>query len=124
MSLSPYWFLYLQCATHINLGWRINIVDPDNSSSVDPTVPPTNCVPLHDRLQLSWTLNTAASQPSATFTLCGDLNPAEEYMAFGLSGSETGTSMVGGDVTVAWIGENDIAIAEDYLLKARRTVSK
>ena len=41
-------------------------------------------------------------------------------MAFGLSGSQTGTLMDNGDVTVAWV--DDMARAEDYFLKARSPV--
>ena len=41
-------------------------------------------------------------------------------MAFGLSGSQTGTLMDDGDVTVAWV--DDMARAEDYFLKARTPV--
>lgn len=99
------------------MGWRINILDP-----VDSAGPVENCVPLHDRLQLSWTLDTTASQPSATFTLCGNLNDME-YMAFGLSGSQTGTLMDNGDVTIAWV-DDDKARAEDYFLKSRTPVRK
>ena len=37
-------------------------------------------------------------------------------MAFGLSGSQTGTSMDNGDVTIAWV--DDKTHAEDYFLQA------
>ena len=78
-----------------------------------------NCISLHERLQLTWTLNMTAPRPMATFTLCGRLE-TNQYMAFGLSGSSNSINMVGGDVTVAWVDSEPHA--EDYFLDSRRTV--
>ena len=46
-------------------------------------------------------------------------------MAFGLSGSDTRTSMVGSDVTVAWLdpATGGTAKAVDYYLSAYQQVS-
>ena len=80
-----------------------------------------NCIPLNEQLQLTWTLNTNTSQPTATFTLCGCLSTGQ-YMAFGLSGRPNSIDMVGGDVTVAWIDRGSQPHAEDYFLQRREQV--
>ena len=79
-----------------------------------------NCINLHERLQLTWTLSMTAPQPQATFTLCGRLE-TNQYMAFGLSGSPDSINMVNGDVTVAWVDSEPHA--EDYFLERREQVS-
>lgn len=46
-----------------------------------------------------------------------------EYMAFGLSGAEGRSQMIGGDVTVAYYDAGDDAFhADDYVLKAKSQV--
>ena len=47
--------------------------------------------------------------------------PIDQYMAFGISGNNTGTSMVGADVVVAWV-DNGVANAVDYYLTSRQQV--
>ena len=92
------------------------------ATSTTPTNPSetvSNCVPLSDKLQLTWSLNTIATKPSATFTLCGCLR-AEQYMSFGLSGNSDSVNMVNGDVTVAWVDSEPHA--EDYFLERREQV--
>ena len=42
-------------------------------------------------------------------------------MAFGISGSDTSTNMVGADVVVAWV-DNGVANAVDYYLTSRQQV--
>ena len=42
-------------------------------------------------------------------------------MAFGISGSNTSTNMVGADVVVAWF-DNGVANAVDYYLTSRQQV--
>jgi hypothetical protein len=51
--------------------------------------------------------STLLSSPSIT-----------QYMGFGLSGSNTTTSMDGADVTIAWLGETG-PMAVDYHLRSR-----
>ena len=92
------------------------------TTTTNPTDPPedvSNCVPLSDKLHLTWSLDTTATKPSATFTLCGCLG-AEQYMSFGLSGSIGSINMVNGDVTVAWV--DSAPHAEDYFLERREQV--
>ena len=93
-----------------------------SATSTTPTNPSEtvpNCVPLSDKLQLTWSLNTTVTKPSATFTLCGCLR-AEQYMSFGLSGKSDSVNMVNGDVTVAWVDSEPHA--EDYFLERREQV--
>ena len=45
----------------------------------------------------------------------------DQYMAFGISGSNTSTNMVGADVVVTWIN-NDGPRAVDYYLIDRQQV--
>lgn len=49
------------------------------------------------------------------------LSPIDQYMAFGISGSNTRTDMIGADVVVVWVSSG-IAYAVDYLLTARQQV--
>lgn len=72
--------------------------------------------------QVSWQLD----EPNNKITL--DLSgrvALNEYMAFGISGSDTRTLMVGSDVTVAWIDPStNGALADDYYLSAYSQVSE
>ena len=45
----------------------------------------------------------------------------DQYMAFGISGSNTSTNMVGADVVVTWIND-DGPRAIDYYLTSRQQV--
>ncbi len=47
-----------------------------------------------------------------------DFSSLAQYMAFGLSGSESFTFMEGADVTVAWVDNDRGAMAQDYHLRA------
>ena len=47
--------------------------------------------------------------------------PIDQYMAFGISGSNTSTNMVGADVVVTWIND-DGPNAVDYYLTSRQQV--
>ena len=51
------------------------------------------------------------------------LFPIDQYMAFGISGSNTSTDMVGADVIVVWV-KDGVANAVDYLLTARQQVNQ
>ena len=50
------------------------------------------------------------------------LSPIDQYMAFGISGSNTSTNMVGADVVVTWINDDGVN-AIDYYLTERQQVS-
>lgn len=57
-----------------------------------------NCRQLHKKLLVSWEV----FGPQITFQLSGQVGE-NEYMSFGISGSETSTQMIGADVVVAYI---------------------
>ncbi len=83
--------------------------------------PKENCKELlSDTYQVRWSLTDTAIQVS----LSARINQGT-YMAFGLSGSETGTSMIGSDVTVAWLDAETGATANavDYYLSGYQQVS-
>ncbi|XP_033098904.1 protein Skeletor, isoforms B/C-like [Anneissia japonica] len=67
-----------------------------------------NCEELHDRLQVSWSL----TEDTINIQLRGVVN-INDYMAFGISGSESRTQMVNSDVIVAWFDGN-VGRAQDY----------
>ena len=46
----------------------------------------------------------------------------DQYMSFGISGSNSSTDMIGADVVVVWV-KNGVANAVDYILTARQQVS-
>ncbi len=61
----------------------------------------------------------AIAGKSIVTQLVSKLDP-NEYMAFGLSGDERQTQMIGGDVTVAWMDhDSGKGYAEDYFLDAK-----
>lgn len=98
-------------------------VDIPNSPNVPPYLgdeTPTaldNCVVLSDgQFHLSWTLYPNENKIMMQFIGIVEMS---EYLAFGISGSDTSTSMIGSDVTVVYIDSNDNQPkAEDYYLNA------
>ena len=88
----------------------------------DVLTPPStydNCEPLSDELQVSWTVDQMEDR--VFFQLCGCVD-ASDYMAFGLSGSDSAVQMVGADAVVTW-HDSEGAGAVDYYLSARAQVS-
>ncbi|XP_071823803.1 uncharacterized protein [Apostichopus japonicus] len=98
----------------------ITITDQDREN-LPPYIPNTTetkrCeVLLGDMYQVSWQLDKPNNQ--ITLELSGRV-ASNEYMAFGISGSETRTQMVGSDVTVVWIDPStNEPEAEDYHMSA------
>ena len=87
-----------------------------------PLSPPStydNCEPLSDELQVSWTVDQ--TEDRVFFQLCGCVD-AGDYMAFGLSGSDSAVQMVGADAVVTW-HDSEGTGAVDYYLSARAQVS-
>ena len=91
-------------------------------SGKDVLTPPStydNCEPLSDELQVSWTVDQMEDR--VFIQLCGCVD-ASDYMAFGLSGSDSAVQMVGADAVVTWHnGESTGAV--DYYLASRAQVS-
>ncbi|XP_066281067.1 protein Skeletor, isoforms B/C-like [Branchiostoma lanceolatum] len=77
-----------------------------------PAMPMMNCEELHRDMHVSWTL----AGENLDVELTGRVEDGD-YMAFGVSGCNDRTCMVGSDVTVAWY-DGDVPRAVDYTLKA------
>ena len=87
----------------------------------DVLTPPStydNCESLDDELQLSWTMDQMEDR--IFLQLCGCVD-AGDYMAFGLSGSDSAVQMVGADTVVTW-HDSEGTGAIDYYLSARAQV--
>lgn len=50
--------------------------------------------------------------------LCFNVYSITQYMAFGVSGSDSFTLMDGADVTIAWVDASSGPMAEDYHLRS------
>ncbi|XP_077992576.1 protein Skeletor, isoforms B/C-like [Glandiceps talaboti] len=72
-----------------------------------------NCEALDDNFQISWTLGG----DYIDIELSGRVDFGE-YLSFGISGSDTSTSMVGSDVTVVWNDRTKGVMVVDYDLNA------
>lgn len=71
-----------------------------------------NCKQLHKNLQVEWEV----FGPAITFLLSGKIDE-DDYMAFGLSGSDTKSQMSGADVAVTYI-DGHLGYAVDYKIDA------
>ncbi|KAF2883127.1 hypothetical protein ILUMI_23044 [Ignelater luminosus] len=110
------WFSIYDLGSKRNLG---SIIIPDGLN-----VPPSlvkvlphkndlpNCLQLHKKMQVSWEI----FGPQITIQLAGQVDE-DEYMAFGLSGSQEKSQMLGSDVAVAYISEYR-GFATDYNITA------
>ena len=86
-----------------------------------PIVAPTaydNCQSLNDELQVSWTVDQVKNR--IFIQLCGCVDESD-YMAFGISGSDSAVEMVGADAVVTW-HDSEGTGAVDYYLSARAQV--
>ncbi|KAH8276860.1 hypothetical protein KR026_001943, partial [Drosophila bipectinata] len=84
---------------HVLINERLNV--PPSLVKITPfefSLP--NCRQLHKDLQVSWEV----FGPQITFQLSGQV-AANDYMSFGISGSDTSSQMIGSDVVVAYIDE-------------------
>ncbi|KAJ8687168.1 hypothetical protein QAD02_022962 [Eretmocerus hayati] len=82
-----------------------------------PNVMP-NCVQLHKKLQVGWEV----SGPVITIMLAGQIMD-NEYMAFGLSGSDTRSQMEGADAAIAYMDSTRPYIV-DYNITAKTPCAK
>lgn len=71
-----------------------------------------NCLQLHKNMRVSWEI----FGPQITIQLAGQVNE-NDYMAFGLSGSEESSQMLGSDVAIAYI-DGYRGFATDYNITA------
>lgn len=67
-----------------------------------------NCKQLHRDLQVQWEV----FGPAITILLSGKIEP-DDYMSFGISGSDTKSQMIGADVVMTYI-DGHLGHAEDY----------
>ncbi|XP_066581893.1 protein Skeletor, isoforms B/C [Prorops nasuta] len=77
-----------------------------------------NCVQLHKKYKVSWEI----FGPQITIQLAAQIGE-NEYMAFGLSGSETSSQMEGADVAIAYIDDTR-GYATDYNITAKAPCRK
>ena len=75
---------------------------------------------MEDQFQARWRINSADS--TITVQLSGRVE-AGNYLAFGLSGSNTMTLMDGSDVVVAWMDKQSMSpMVVDYNLQSKAQV--
>lgn len=110
------WFSVFDKATNENLG---SVIIPDGLN-----VPPSlvkviplknnlpNCLQLHKDLRVSWEI----FGPAITIQLAGQVRE-DEYMSFGISGSETESRMSGADIAVGYV-KGVQGYATDYKVTA------
>lgn len=96
------WLAIFDLERNENYGYVI-ITDglnvPPSLAAVHPLIPSLpNCRQLHTDLRVSWEV----FGPTITFQLTGQIEE-DEYMAFGLSGSNERSQMLGADVAITYI---------------------
>ncbi|XP_020281603.1 protein Skeletor, isoforms B/C isoform X2 [Pseudomyrmex gracilis] len=77
-----------------------------------------NCVQLHKRFQVAWEI----FGPQITIQLKSQVDE-DEYVAFGISGSELSSKMVGADVAIAYMDDTR-GYATDYNITANAPCGK
>lgn len=110
------WFSIFDHDTNTNLG---SIIIPE-ALNVPPSLIKViphkdelpNCLQLHKNFQVSWEI----FGPAITFQLAGMVGE-DEYLSFGISGSQERSQMVGADVAVAYINGYQ-GYATDYNITA------
>ena len=90
-----------------------------SSGAVFSSIQFGSCIQLLDaNLQVEW----APVNKGIIIRMSGRIND-DEYMAFGISGAEGKTRMIGADVTVAYFNRDDSKFqADDYYLSAKSQV--
>ncbi|XP_070540793.1 protein Skeletor, isoforms B/C-like isoform X1 [Ptychodera flava] len=92
---------------HVLIPDNLNI--PPYIVDMQPEEVYENCEVMNDRYHVSWTLG----DDYIDFELSGQVD-IDEYMAFGISGSDSTTAMIGADVTVTWNDRTAGIKAVDY----------
>ncbi|KAL0276587.1 UNVERIFIED_CONTAM: hypothetical protein PYX00_004134 [Menopon gallinae] len=105
---------------HVQIPSGLNIPPSLKMLGVSPQSK-LNCEVLWD--QLAFEVRWAVAGDSIVLQLVAKLDNGE-YMSFGLSGDDTKSQMVGGDVTVAWVDKDTLkGHAYDYYLDAKSQCS-
>ena len=91
-----------------------------SSGAVFSSIQFGSCIQLLDaNLQVEW----APVNKGIIIRMSGRIND-DEYMAFGVSGADGWSQMVGGDVTVAYVDDDGTSFhADDYFLSEYSQVS-
>lgn len=101
---------------HVRIPRDLNVPPSLRMLGIEPQSK-LNCEVLDD--QVGFEVRWAIAGTSIVTQLVARLNEGQ-YMAFGLSGEEDRSRMVGGDVTVAWMDhKSGKGYAEDYYLDAK-----
>lgn len=115
------WISIYDIETNTNFGSvlitkELNV--PPSLTKIQPhTSSLPNCRQLHRDLRVSWEV----FGPQITLQLTGQVME-DEYMSFGLSGSDTSSQMLGADVAVAYI-DGARGYATDYNITSLAPVS-
>nr|XP_022902500.1 protein Skeletor, isoforms B/C [Onthophagus taurus] len=105
---------------HIQIPQNLNIPPSLKMLGVSPQSK-LNCEVLQDKL--AFEVRWAVAGDSIVLQLVAKLDDGE-YMSFGVSGDEKHSSMVGGDVVVAWIDKDTLkGYAQDYFLQDKSQCS-
>ncbi|GFU22530.1 hypothetical protein NPIL_175341 [Nephila pilipes] len=88
-------------------------IPPSLIHIIERESPLPNCEQLHRDLRMSWEI----FGPAITFELSGQIDE-DEYMALGISGSETSSQMVGADVAVAYM-DGLLGTTADYNISGK-----
>ncbi|KAB0794806.1 hypothetical protein PPYR_11645 [Photinus pyralis] len=105
---------------HIQIPGNLNVPPSLRMLGVSPQSK-LNCEVLYD--DLAFEVRWAVAGDSIVLQLVSKLED-REYMSFGLSGDDSQTAMVGGDVAVAWVDKETLkGYAEDYYLDAKSQCS-
>ncbi|XP_068084801.1 protein Skeletor, isoforms D/E-like [Anabrus simplex] len=98
---------------HIRIPRNLNVPPSLKMLGVSPQSK-LNCEVLQD--EKAFEVRWAVAGDSVVFQLVGKVDEGD-YMAFGLSGDNSSSAMIGGDVVVAWINHTTLAgSADDYHL--------
>ena len=140
--------VYYQCATHRLLGWKIHVVDSLAScwqslgiATTNPTTVTTNPTPVTNNVTTPATTTAPPSFQCSDLSISNNVRvhylyssgnntvtfkiqtcslEANHYIAFGLSASNSGVSMVpNADVVVCYYTNEETAVCTDYNLASR-----
>ncbi|GLV32775.1 skeletor [Carabus blaptoides fortunei] len=105
---------------HVRVPQSLNVPPSLKMLGVSPQSK-LNCEVLYD--ELAFEVRWAVAGDSIVLQLVSKLDDGE-YMSFGLSGDDSKTQMIGGDVAVAWVDRATLkGFADDYFLEAKSQCS-
>ena len=94
-------------------------IPPSLAEVIKIESPLPNCEQLHSKLQMNWEI----FGPQITIELIGQIEP-NDYIAFGLSGLQNSSRMIGSDVSVNYLAERGyLGHTKDYNISGAFPVS-